>query len=58
LIAAPSKTLLRPPEARAEGRRVAGLAEPEQNWPEIAAYRDFMIRNLDDSKQIEQLDLS
>jgi len=34
------------------GRRAAGLAEPEQNWPEIAAYRDFMIRNLDDSKQI------
>jgi len=28
------------------------LAEPEQNWPEVAAYRDFMIRNLDDSKQI------
>jgi len=48
----PSKTLLGPPEARAEARRAAGLAEPEQNWPEVAAYRDFMIRNLDDSKQI------
>jgi len=48
----PSKTLLRPPEVRAGARRAAGLAEPEQDWPEIAAYRDFMIRNLDDSKQI------
>jgi len=34
-------------------RRAAGLTEPEQNSPEVAAYRDFMIRNLDDSKQIE-----
>lgn len=48
----PSKTLLRPPEARAEARRAAGLAEPEQRWREIADYRDVIIRNLDDSSAV------
>jgi pyruvate/2-oxoglutarate dehydrogenase complex dihydrolipoamide dehydrogenase (E3) component len=48
----PSKTLLRPAEMRYEARRVAGTSEPEQRWREIAEYRDFMIRNLDDSKQV------
>jgi pyruvate/2-oxoglutarate dehydrogenase complex dihydrolipoamide dehydrogenase (E3) component len=49
----PSKTLLRPPEVRFEARRVAGTAEPAQRWDEVARYRDFMIRNLDDAKQVE-----
>jgi dihydrolipoamide dehydrogenase len=49
----PSKTLLRPPEVRAEARRAAGLGEPEQRWPEVASYRDFMIRHLDDARQVE-----
>jgi pyruvate/2-oxoglutarate dehydrogenase complex dihydrolipoamide dehydrogenase (E3) component len=49
----PSKTLLRPTEARAEAARVAGLDRPGQDWPRVAAYRDYMIRNLDDTKQIE-----
>jgi pyruvate/2-oxoglutarate dehydrogenase complex dihydrolipoamide dehydrogenase (E3) component len=49
----PSKTLLRPPEVRYEARRTAGTNEPEQHWRAIAQYRDFMIRNLDDSKQLE-----
>ena len=49
----PSKTLLRPPEARAEARRAVGLDEPAQRWPEIVAYRDKMIRGLDDSSQLE-----
>ncbi len=49
----PSKTLLRPPEARAESRRAPGLAEPEQNWNEIVEYRDYMIRDLDDSSAAE-----
>jgi dihydrolipoamide dehydrogenase len=48
----PSKTLLRAPEVRAEARRVAGVSEPELAWGEIAAYRDFMVRDLDDSKQV------
>ena len=49
----PSKTLLRPPEARQEARRAAGLEEPGLHWPELAAYRDWMIRGLDDTKQVE-----
>jgi dihydrolipoamide dehydrogenase len=49
----PSKTLLRPPEVRFEARRTAGTAEPEQRWREVAEYRDFMIRHLDDGKQVE-----
>ena len=49
----PSKTLLRPPETRAEARRAAGVDEPEQHWPEVARYRDYMIRDLDDSGQVK-----
>ena len=44
----PSKTLLRPTEARAEARRTPGLGEPEQRWREIVEYRNYMIRDLDD----------
>jgi pyruvate/2-oxoglutarate dehydrogenase complex dihydrolipoamide dehydrogenase (E3) component len=47
----PSKTLLRPAEAQAESRRVAGVSEPRTDWPRVAKYRDFMIRDLDDTKQ-------
>ena len=49
----PSKTLIRPPEARGEARRAAGVSDPSLSWPEAAAYRDFMVRDYDDSKQIE-----
>ncbi len=48
----PTKTLLRPPEVRGESARVAGVSTPEFDWPRVAAYRDWMIRNLDDSKQV------
>jgi pyruvate/2-oxoglutarate dehydrogenase complex dihydrolipoamide dehydrogenase (E3) component len=49
----PSKTLLRPAEVRGQAERTAGTSAPEQRWPEIAAYRDFMIRHLDDSAQVD-----
>jgi pyruvate/2-oxoglutarate dehydrogenase complex dihydrolipoamide dehydrogenase (E3) component len=49
----PSKTLLRPPEARFEAKRAAGISEPEQRWAEVASYRDYMVRHLDDSGQVE-----
>lgn len=49
----PSKTLLRPPETRFEAKRAAGTSEPEQRWAEVAAYRDYMIRNLDDGGQVD-----
>jgi hypothetical protein len=38
---------------RFEARRTAGTVEPEQRWQEVADYRDFMIRNLDDAKQVD-----
>src|SRR5436190_10083193 len=47
----PSKTLLRPPEVLAEARRVPGVREPGTAWSEIARYRDYMIRDLDDAAQ-------
>lgn len=49
----PSKVLLRPPEARAEAARAAGVATPGIDWPQVAAYRDHMIRNLDDAAQVQ-----
>jgi dihydrolipoamide dehydrogenase len=49
----PSKTLLRPPEVRFEARRTAGTGEPEQRWSEVAEYRDFMVRHLDDARQVD-----
>jgi len=49
----PSKTLIRPPEARSEAKRAAGIAEPSLDWPDVAAYRDFMVRNYDDSSQVK-----
>ena len=48
----PSKTLLRPPETRFDARRAAGVSDPSVAWPEVAKYRDSMIRNLDDSGQV------
>ncbi|MDQ3721736.1 MAG: NAD(P)/FAD-dependent oxidoreductase, partial [Actinomycetota bacterium] len=49
----PSKVLLRPPEARGEAQRAAGVATPTIDWPQVAAYRDHMIRNLDDAAQVQ-----
>jgi dihydrolipoamide dehydrogenase len=48
----PSKTLLRPVEARAQAARAPGAGTPELNWSEAAAHRDFMIRHLDDALQV------
>jgi len=49
----PSKTLLRPAEVREEATRAAGTSTPERRWSELTEYRDYMIRNLDDSGEIE-----
>jgi pyruvate/2-oxoglutarate dehydrogenase complex dihydrolipoamide dehydrogenase (E3) component len=49
----PSKTLLRPAEVRGEAERTAGTSAPEQRWAQIAEYRDYMIRHLDDTAQID-----
>lgn len=49
----PSKTLIRPPEVRSEARRAAGPSTPTLDLQAIFDYRDFIIRNLDDSRQVE-----
>lgn len=49
----PSKTLLRPTEARAEAARAAGLSAPVLDWAKLRDYRDYMIRHLDDTAQID-----
>jgi dihydrolipoamide dehydrogenase len=48
----PTKTLLRPPEAQHASARVAGGSKPALDWKRIAAYRDWMTRNLDDTNAI------
>jgi len=47
----PSKTLLRPPEARGGADRAAGVDAPRLDWEDAVAYRDRIVRNLDDGKQ-------
>lgn len=49
----PSKTVLRPAEARIEVERAAGVSGAELDWEKTRAYRDSMIRNLDDTAQAE-----
>jgi pyruvate/2-oxoglutarate dehydrogenase complex dihydrolipoamide dehydrogenase (E3) component len=50
----PSKTLLRPPETRAEAAKAAGVEVPRLDWPAAAAWRDQMTRHLDDAKQVRE----
>ena len=49
----PSKTLLRPPEALGEADRAAGVDGARLDWEATRAYRDQMIRHLDDRKQVD-----
>ena len=49
----PSKTLLRPPELKGEATRAFGTGTPEIYPKELFDYRDYIIRNLDDSGQVE-----
>src|SRR5438128_387183 len=50
----PSKTLLRAGEAAEQASRTAGLQSPEHRWRELVEYRDFMVRHLDDSRQVRE----
>jgi pyruvate/2-oxoglutarate dehydrogenase complex dihydrolipoamide dehydrogenase (E3) component len=49
----PSKTLLRPPEAKREVDRAEGVADAQLDWPSTRDYRDIMIRHLDDTNQVK-----
>lgn len=48
----PSKTLLRAPEAKTGVDRVDGVSGAGLDWAGTRAWRDDMIRHLDDSKQV------
>ena len=45
----PTKTLLRPTEARGESERAAGIHEASLDWPDLSEYRDYMTSAGDDS---------
>ena len=47
-----------PAEVRSQAARTAGPSPPEQRWAEIAAYRDYMVRHLDDAEQVESYEQS
>jgi dihydrolipoamide dehydrogenase len=49
----PSKTLLRPPELKGEATRAFGTGTPEIHTKDLFDYRDYIIRNLDDSGAVE-----
>jgi dihydrolipoamide dehydrogenase len=51
----PTKTLLRPGEARAGAERVAGLGRPDLAWPELSDYLRYMDSGLDDSAKAHAL---
>jgi dihydrolipoamide dehydrogenase len=48
----PTKTLLRPTELKGKSMRAAGVMTPALEWPELSAYRDYMVSDHDDSKRI------
>ncbi len=49
----PSKTLLRPGEVHGEASRAAGTGAPSLSFADAAAYRDEMVRHLDDAAQVK-----
>jgi pyruvate/2-oxoglutarate dehydrogenase complex dihydrolipoamide dehydrogenase (E3) component len=52
----PSKTLLRPVEARGEAAHVAGLDRPALRWDDVARYRDYMVSGHDDTAKTKALE--
>ena len=48
----PTKTLLRPSELEGNCERTAGVATPALDFERLAAYRDFMVVNHDDSRRV------
>jgi pyruvate/2-oxoglutarate dehydrogenase complex dihydrolipoamide dehydrogenase (E3) component len=48
----PTKTLLRPPDLRGQTRRTAGAGESVLDFAPLAAYRDYMVSDHDDSGRV------
>lgn len=51
----PSKTLLRPGTIEWEGRHGFGVSRPDLDWPEVARYRNWMVRDWTDEQEVEHL---
>jgi pyruvate/2-oxoglutarate dehydrogenase complex dihydrolipoamide dehydrogenase (E3) component len=49
----PSKTLLRPGEVRHEAELAPGTSTPSIRIEDVIRYRNYMIRNLDDTGEVE-----
>lgn len=50
----PSKTLLRPGEAKTAVERAPGVSGATVSWSDASEFRDYMIRHLDDTAQIKR----
>jgi dihydrolipoamide dehydrogenase len=48
----PSKTLLRPTELKGKSMRAAGVMTPALEWPQLSAYRDYIVSNHDDTTKV------
>jgi pyruvate/2-oxoglutarate dehydrogenase complex dihydrolipoamide dehydrogenase (E3) component len=48
----PTKTLLRPPDLRGQTARAAGARESVLDFAPLAAYRDYMVSDHDDSHRV------
>jgi dihydrolipoamide dehydrogenase len=51
----PSKTMLRPGDIVWEAAHGVGTHRVQLYWPPVAQYRNYMVRDWDDSKQVQQL---
>jgi dihydrolipoamide dehydrogenase len=51
----PSKTLLRPGTIVQEAEHEPGTGTPQLNFSEIARYRNWMVRDWNDTKQVQEL---
>jgi len=51
----PSKTLFRPGDVVRYAEHGVGTSRPRVDWSEVAPYRNYMVRDWNDSKQIEGL---
>ena len=49
----PTKTMLRPVEARDEAKKVAGMDAPDPRWAEVREYRDYMNSDLKDEAKVK-----
>lgn len=49
----PTKTLLRPVEARDEAKKVPGMDAPDPRWSDVREYRDYINSGLEDGAKVK-----